>query len=285
MTVSDQLFNDSDADKIGFSHEIGSDGSFSSVVKASSVARMASLRQVTQENSVDASFDEPRKLYMAAICQFAVSLGEHIGAGNPEIMTNVTAAMAFLYPRIGILPTGMKDKDDHRIDGVLADVGNATKENADRVRDALVAAGIITVVTPERISKAQAETVAALERDDSVLLVVSGASLWEASRPKLDELVKEDGVVVIATLPSLAASIAESPRNLVEVMSVISKTVAKHAHVKPSTMINCIAHLGVELTMEMAKPEMRERSVTEFGSAVTRIGKVMLNMNKEAGHA
>lgn len=280
-----RFFDDESVARIGFTHRIESDGSIVATINAAAMKEISLLAEVGRDNAGDVKFDSSRKVFMAAITQFAIAIGEHHKILDPETMTCVTHAMTFLYPRMGISPTASKVVDDGRIDDVMEDVIGAVKESADVVRQGLIDSGKIKVTPEDKIVEAMNRAKGAMDNDEGVFIISSGPEMWEATKARIDAVSARDGVVFFSTMPALRAAVRESPRNMVEVLLSVTRVLGMKTQVKPSVMLNCVAHLGAELAVELSQPKMRETAVTEFAGAVTRIGKIILNMDKPAGHA
>lgn len=280
-----RFFDDESLARIGFTHRIESDGSIVATINAAAMKEISLLAEVNQSNADDSRFDASRKIFLAAIAQFAIVVGDHLKILDQETMTCVTHAMTFLYPRIGIGPTASKAADDGSVDAMMEDVAEAAKESTDVARQLMIDTGKLKITPEDKIKEAMRAAEEATNNEESVFVISSGPEMWEATKARIDKIAARDDVVFFSTLPTLRAAARESPRNMVQVLLSVTKTLGMKTQVKPSVMLNCVANLGAELAIELSQPERREAAVTEFAGAVTKIGKIILNMNKPAGHA
>lgn len=278
------IFTDNAIEQLGVSHSLSEDGLTIKIGRVT-MDEIMKLSDVTEDNADDPGFDPPRRLFMATMSHIATVIGSERGVIDPEVMTCMSHVLAFLWPRLGAAPTRDKSSDDLRIDLLMGDVVEVIKTHADEVRRSLVKAGAFTEMNPEEKKKAAERAVAEMSGEGSILLVSTGPAMWAAMKDRVDESVTKPGVMFFATTEQTRNAVRSAPRNMVEILTVVVKSMGKHLGVKPLTMMNALAHVTTELSLELSAPGKEDTAIASFCAAMVKIGKVMRHAASPAqGH-
>ena len=267
-----KLFDEETEAMIGVTSAVAPDGSLCVSVSPDALKRLSVLHGVTAETAREERFEEPRKVFMAMVSQFAMAVGLHADTPDAEVMAAVTCAFTFMYPRVGVIPSPSKVEDDAKIDGLIRDVRQAVRDCTDNLRQEMIAAGMPEApVEPPTAERA-------------IFIAAVGRPETKALFARVADLSDDDRVMTFAVLPPFADSARQGPRAMADILIAVTKSMSSLARISPAQALDCVARVGAELTVEVARDDKTE-AIEAFARTVTRIGKVMINADKAvAGH-